>query len=235
MTKIVNVRWCIMSAVQDAWHDPTRDASWHDNLLPCAIFNVFTGKNIQLPFIWFMIHFIKPPLATWSHPSLGCPPFLIPEFPLCPLVTEDFNLTVSSMWRGTAYFWPGVFVGINLYVQWKTFYSFLCTEIKNIIIALNWVIISLSIYLKSVERHCTARFTLAGESIGFQYTARALWESSSIHPTSPRLFLVSTSMILCFTWDKTEFNEWQVDGWIWSDLYNFYPHFICPRKNVPTA
>ena len=55
-----------------------------------------------------------------------------------------------------------------------------------------------------MERHWTARLTLAGDSRGFQYTARALWDSSSMWPTSPRLFLVSTSMILCFTWKEKE-------------------------------
>ena len=64
-------------------------------------------------------------------------------------------------------------------------------------------------HLKSVERHWTARLTLAGDSRGFQYTARALWESSSMCPTSPRLFLVSTSMILCFTCKK----RFQWDWW----------------------
>ena len=39
--------------------------------------------------------------------------------------------------------------------------------------------------LKSVERHWTASVTLAGLSKGFQYTAKALWDTSSMGRTRP--------------------------------------------------
>ena len=147
-----------------------------------------------------MIHLVQPSLPTGSHTTLLSSPLLVSQLPLSSFVAEYFDLRITSVRRLLTNIRSGIFERVNLYVQWKTFHSFLCAEMKCQNLC-QFPLMGLS-HLKSVERHWTARLTLAGDSRGFQYTARALWESSSMWPTRPRLFLVSTSIILCLTWKK---------------------------------
>ena len=149
-----------------------------------------------------MIHLVQSSLPTGSHTTLLSSSLFVPQLPLRPFVAEYFDLRITSVRRLLPNIRSGIFERVNLYVQWKTFYSFLCTEMEcRQNLRVNFSTLN---HLKSVERHWTARLTLAGDSRGFQYTARALWDSSSMWPTSPRLFLVSTSIILCFTWKEKE-------------------------------
>ena len=159
-----------------------------------------------------MVHLVQSSLPTGRHTTLLSTSLLVPELPLSSFVAEYFDLRITSVRRLLPNIRSGIFERVNLYVQWKTFYSFLCTEME----CQNLRHVNVASHLKSVERHWTARLTLAGDSRGFQYTARALWESSSICPTRPRLFLVSTSIIRCFTWKKRDFNERDVYRKSWS-------------------
>ena len=77
-----------------------------------------------------MVHLVKSSLAAGSHPPLGSSPLFIPQLPLSSLVTEYLDLAVTSVSWLRSNLGPGVVVCINLNVQWKTFDSFLCTEIN---------------------------------------------------------------------------------------------------------
>ena len=78
-----------------------------------------------------MVHLVQPPLAAGCHSPLGCPPLLVPELPLCSLVTEDLDLGVAPVGGRGAHISPGVIIGVNLNMQRQTLHSFLCTETEQ--------------------------------------------------------------------------------------------------------
>ena len=102
------------------------------------------------PFKRFVVHLVQSPLAAGRHPPLGGAPLLVSQLPLRALVAEDLHLrritesssdsrtqtesqnpdlAVAAVDAGAAHLRPGVVIRVDLDVQWKTFHSFLCTEI----------------------------------------------------------------------------------------------------------
>ena len=97
-----------------------------------------------------MIHLVQSSLPTGSHATLLSSSLFVPQLPLRPFVAEYFDLRITSVRRLLANIRSGIFKRVNLYVQWKTFYSFLCTEKEG----LRLVPKDLEMcHLKSVERH----------------------------------------------------------------------------------
>ena len=79
-----------------------------------------------------MIHFIQSSLPTGRHPTFLSPSLLVPEFPLSPLVAEYLDLRIATVSGLLSNLRSGIVKRVDLYVQWKTFNSFLCTEIQGI-------------------------------------------------------------------------------------------------------
>ena len=77
-----------------------------------------------------MIHLVQPSLPTGSHTTLLSSPLLVAQLPLSSFVAEYFDLRIISVRRLLTNIRSGIFERVNLYVQWKTFYSFLCTEME---------------------------------------------------------------------------------------------------------
>ena len=77
-----------------------------------------------------MIHLVQSSLPTGGHATLLSSPLFVAQFSLGSFVAEYFDLRVTSVRRLLTNIRSGIFERVNLYVQWKTFYSFLCTEME---------------------------------------------------------------------------------------------------------
>lgn len=77
-----------------------------------------------------MVHLVQSSLPTGRHTTLLSTSLLVPELPLSSFVAEYFDLRITSVRRLLPNIRSGIFERVNLYVQWKTFYSFLCTEME---------------------------------------------------------------------------------------------------------
>ena len=97
-----------------------------------------------------MIHLVQSSLPTGSHTTLLSASFLVPQFPLSPFVAEYFDLRITSVRRLLTNIRSGIVKRVDLYVQWKTFYSFLCTEKEGLRLEPKDLEVC---HLKSVERH----------------------------------------------------------------------------------
>ena len=75
-----------------------------------------------------MIHLIQSSLPTGSHAPFLSPALLVPQLPLGSFVAEYFDLRITTVRWLLTNIRSGIVKRVDLYVQWKTFYSFLCTE-----------------------------------------------------------------------------------------------------------
>ena len=77
-----------------------------------------------------MIHLVQSSLPTGSHTTLLSSAFLVAQLPLSSFVAEYFDLRITSVRRLLTNIRSGIFERVNLYVQGKTFHSFLCAEME---------------------------------------------------------------------------------------------------------
>ena len=81
-----------------------------------------------------MIHLIQSSLPTGSHAPFLSPALLVPQLPLGSFVAEYFDLRITTVRWLLTNIRSGIVKRVDLYVQWKTFYSFLCTEKEGLIL-----------------------------------------------------------------------------------------------------
>ena len=79
----------------------------------------------------FVVHLVQASLPTWSHPSLGGPPLLVPQFPLCALVAEDLDLAVAPVCRGLHDVGARVVEGVDLHMEGQALHALLGAEVRG--------------------------------------------------------------------------------------------------------